>query len=119
MLYVLVCDCAGWPSGVLGPTNSSAHAGHGNDAIGCVASTSCSARARPPNHAPDPTYAANGSARAAPVPCDVLYPLGEAKSREPPSRVPVAGLTNGSSSVSARAMATPPIPMLFDGNSKN
>ena len=46
-------------------------------------------------------------------------PVGEVKTREPPSRVPVAGFTNGSSSVSATAMATPPIPRLFDGNSRN
>jgi hypothetical protein len=61
----------------------------------------------------------SGKVRPPPASRETLKSVGDPKKRGPPTRAPVAGLPNGSRSVSARAMATPPRAALSDGKIAN
>src|SRR5574341_1596445 len=66
-----------------------------------AASTSWSARARPPNHDPDRAAAASGNVRPPPLLLETLYNTGEPKRYGAPMRAPLAGFTKGSNKGSA------------------
>src|SRR5437667_6059396 len=111
----LPCDCGpGLKScapGASGPVSmkavSRAEGVFRDDELTSLASTCCSASARPPYQVPAVENTPTGSVRPAPASCDTLYTVGELKRRAARSLTPFAGLTNGPCSVSGTAVEPP------------
>src|SRR2546430_17005754 len=113
----LPCDCGpelkSCAPGASGPVSmkavSRAEGVFRDDELTWLASTCCSASARPPYQVPAVENAPTGSVRPAPASCDTLYTVGELKRRAARSLPPLAGVTNGACSVSGPAIGTPPL----------
>jgi len=80
------------------------------DSGGLLGSTSWTASDSAPNQEPRGAMAATGSVRPPPALFETPYTMGDPKKRAIERRLPLAGLRNGSSSVSGSPIATPPMP---------
>src|SRR5256886_16981356 len=99
----LPCDCGpelkSCAPGASGPVSmkavSRAEGVFRDDELTWLASTCCSASARPPYQVPAVENAPTGSVRPAPASCDTLYTVGELKRRAGRGPPPFGGVPTG------------------------
>ena len=112
--YALPCDSGAGGVTTIGSGPRTTTPGGGGpirtDPGGLLGSTSWTASDSPPNQEPRGAMAATGSVRPPPASFETPYTMGDPKKRAIERRPPLAGLRNGSSSVSGSPIATPPMP---------